>query len=248
MNQTLWNNIVRKSRSVVRKKTQQSIFDEMADLPYSNDPPQVGDLFVTKNWNPNFLTFQHAGLIYETDQTPWTIIDCTPRKGCSVRPLNVKRYSGKTLYLVRLPDTLPNREEIIREGLSMAKYLIEHQRVRYINMSRYNVAQFVRILVGKCMGQVGWDELKSYITRFLAPYLEKKPFSDKIYMTFCSRFVLIIYQLAAWHVWTMRNIPVHMIARMMEEYFAFQPQHCRPWHILMLSKGIHPWKITKIRL
>lgn len=226
----------------------QTVFDTegLHDIPWSNQPLETGDLFVQKNWNKfNVLTYQHAGLISNAQTSPIERIDCTRITGCSIRPFT-ERNQHKEMIVARMPTDVPYRDEIIRESIAISKYLIQHHRVKYLQTSHYKVGQFLRVLVGKCMGQVGWDELSTYIRRFLSPYIHQTEYDTQTYAIFCNRFSMLIYQLAAWYVWTQHGMDNAEIASQLNAFFGYHPKFCRPWHIVMLGRHPnHPWHVYR---
>lgn len=234
-------------RSNMPQNFKQTVIDVLPKIKHSQLQIEDGDLFVTKNISESKLTYQHVGMVSNSQTRPLEIIDCTNTHGCKVRTMS-ENLMDKNLFIVRLPADIPYRAEIIREGIAISKYLINNGRVKYLEMENYKVGQFLRLLVGRCMGQVGWNELYKYIDRFLSPYIQQKSVDSKTYVLFCSRFSLIIYQLAAWYVWEKSNISATQIAQWMNEYFAFEPKYCRPWHVLMLGRASRPWTVYQTTL
>ena len=233
--------------SVVRKSIHQSVIDTLPDIPLLDMPLEKGDLYVLKNWKKdgfmNVLTYQHAGMISDVTNSSIEHVDCV-RGGCRVKTFDSEK-KGKELYIARLPMDIPYRDEIIQEGIAISKYLISHHKVTYLKLKQYHVGQILRILVGKCMGSVGWDELTQYIRRFLKPYIHNMDYDGKTFTVFCNRFSMLIYQLAAWYVFTKHKKSNEEIAELLNKYFAFHPKYCRPWHVLMLGKGPHPWTVFR---
>lgn len=232
--------------SAVRKKIEikKSVWDVLPDIPLLDIPLENGDLFVLKNWNPEgLLTYQHAGMI--SDVSTLTRIDCVPKEGCRIKPFNSNK-KGREIFIARLPLDIPYREEIIQEGISISTYLIKNQKVTYLDVKQYRVSQFLRILVGRCMGKVGWEELTTYIERFLSPYINQTKYGSETFTIFCNRFSMLIYQLSAWYVWKKHNKTNHEISQLLNQYFAFHSKYCRPWHILMLGQDEHhPWTVFR---
>ena len=232
--------------SALRKKlrVKQSVWDVLPSIPLLDTPLEKGDLFVLRNWNPRgFLTYQHAGMI--SDVSTLTRIDCTPKDGCRIKPFH-RGQQNKELFIARLPRDVPDREEIIREGINISTYLIQNHKITYLNLAQYRVEQLLRVLVGRCMGKVGWEELSDYIERFLSPYIHQTDYDSRTFAMFCNRFSMLIYQLAAWYVWTKNHKPNPEISRLIHQYFAFHSKYCRPWHILMLGQNEHhPWTVFR---
>jgi hypothetical protein len=225
-----------------RELHRQSIWDTLPDIPTLSIPLEPGDLYVTKNWASGIsLTYQHAGLI--SDVTPPRIeeIDCD-RTGCRIKEF--KNEKGKEIFIARLPSDIPDRAELIREAIAISKYLIRHHKVTYLDLAHFQIGQLLRILMGRCMGKVGWTELLTYVRRFLTPYIEQTDYDKHTYAIFCNRFSMIIYQLAAWYVWGKTKSPTEM-SQLLNRYFAFRPKYCRPWHIVMLAKANPPWMVFR---
>lgn len=225
-----------------------TIFSILPDLKKIDSKEiETGDLYIQKKMTVKVpLLYMHSGMYVREDNNSITGIDCAG-VGCRIVP-NKTLKANIEYFVVRLPSSIPNREAIIDTSVSMAKYIIKNNIVSYIEMSRLKVWQFVRIISGRCIGRVGWDELFKYIERYITHYVKNTKLSKESYATFCSRFVLIIYQLSAIYVWVEKErLPLFEVKKLMETYFPFSPKYCRPWHILMLARANPSWEVYAVR-
>lgn len=169
-------------------------------------------------------------MVLGVDDDKIAVADCTTA-GCK------KGNLPKTLplFLVRPPSTLPDREKIVTEALKFTTYLIEKKKMDYPKSYR-DVGHYLRPIVGRCMGRVGWSDLVLYMKAFLVPYIKQQDLDTGTYLVLCSQFVLWVYQLAALKVWSVdQKIPIPEVVGRMQTYFPLRPQYCRPYPILLLS-------------
>jgi hypothetical protein len=207
---------------------------------------QPGDIYSQHNWYSFFenpLSYQHSGLVVGEPQDQgdgrWSvaITDCMPELGCTERNLLYDEHARKyAIVRLRLKNTVPYRKEIISTAVKLSRALAASPNIGFAHCvgGTHVAPQFIRLLTKNCLGDVGWDELKKYLHIFM-PVLKGKATITESVGFFCSRFVLLMYQIAA--LWTLyqHNVSNKDILKFMQQHFDYHSKYCRPSHIAYLN-------------
>ncbi len=202
---------------------------------------QRGDLIITKGWiGPPFLTYAHAGIVIEmnnmflkeksTNQPlvpvyACDVVDCL-YDGCGISRTVYGAQGKREVRVVRLKSDFPKRNEIIAKVIEVAIKIMQLPNVKYANIPY----QFGRLLTGRCFRTYAtFDEAREYYS-LLKEYLNGGPIVTQKLAFFCSRFSLLMYQLAILMLEDGNVDKLH-------PFFAYEPKYCRPSHVADLSQN-----------
>jgi hypothetical protein len=198
-----------------------------------NPDIELGDLLITKGWiGPPYLTYQHSGMIVDIHgigklgprpANLFDVVDCL-MDGCGISRLAYTGTDTKEVRIVRLKKDFPRRKLIIYHAIWISYKIMKLPNVTYANVP----FQFGRLLLKKCFRPVStFEEAKKYY-EILKDYLNGGPPVTKKLAFFCSRFSLLVYQLA---VLLIENGNVDKL----HPFFSYEPKYCRPGHVASLA-------------